>query len=122
MKWFLKCLSQYADFNGRARRKEYWMFILFGFIFGVVAGIIDATFGTLNYELGIGLIGGILSFALFIPSIAVSVRRLHDIGKSGWMLLIAVIPIIGSIWLFILYISDSTEANSYGENPKDMYV
>ena len=120
MKWFIKCLTQYADFNGRARRKEYWMFVLFnaiisfviGFIFGLIEGFTGIT--------GISYISYIYSLFILIPSLAVCVRRLHDIGKSGWMLLLILIPIIGSIWLLILYVKDSQPGvNKYGPNPKE---
>lgn len=114
MNWYLKVLKQYADFNGRARRQEYWMFVLFNIIFSIVAGALDTTLGTW------GAIGGLYALAILVPSLAVSVRRLHDIGKSGWMLLIALIPVIGVIWLLVLLITDSTpRSNQYGANPKN---
>lgn len=120
MKWFLKCLKQYADFNGRARRKEYWYYMLFYSLFIIATSIIDTIiFGT-DME-GYGPLTIILSLGLFIPSIAVSVRRLHDIGKSGWMLLIILIPIVGAIWLLILAVKDSNSGeNKYGINPKEI--
>jgi len=114
MNWYLKVLKQYADFNRRARRQEYWMFFLFNIVFSMVAGALDAALGTW------GAIGGLYTLAILIPSLAVGVRRLHDIGKSGWMLLIAFIPVIGIIWLLILLATDSTSgSNQYGENPKN---
>jgi len=114
MEWYIKVLKQYADFNGRARRKEYWMFALFNAIAtGIVMGI----------DFGIGLsfvLYGLYTLAMIIPSIAVGVRRMHDLGKSGWMLLVTLIPFIGGIWLFILLISDSQPGpNQYGPNPKE---
>ncbi|WP_297086446.1 DUF805 domain-containing protein [uncultured Draconibacterium sp.] len=113
MNWYLKVLKQYADFNGRARRKEYWMFVLFNMIFGMIAGAADAALGTW------GALSGLYGLAMLIPGIAVGVRRLHDTGKSGWMLLVAFIPVIGFIWLLILLVSDSAPGNNvYGENPK----
>ncbi len=119
MEWYLKVLRQYADFNGRARRKEYWMFTLFNFLFAWGLILVGAI---LEYGIGVSS-GGLLYVgyvvAVFIPSLAVSVRRLHDVGKSGWMLLIALIPIIGSIWLFILDVTDSEPyTNAYGPSPK----
>jgi uncharacterized membrane protein YhaH (DUF805 family) len=81
MNWYLKVLKQYADFNGRARRQEYWMFVVFNIIFSIVAGALDAAFGSW------GAIAGLYGLVVLIPGLAVSVRRLHDIGKSGWMLL-----------------------------------
>ena len=121
MEWFLKVLRQYADFNGRARRKEYWMFILFNVIFSFVAMLLDNLLGIADPVIGYGAIYGLYTLALIIPGIAVAVRRLHDIGKSGWMLLIAFIPLIGAIWLIVLMCTDSnTGENQYGANPKEM--
>lgn len=113
MNWYLKVLRKYADFGGRARRKEYWMFVLFNLIFAVVAAILDSMLGSSM------LIYGLYGLAMLIPSLAVTVRRLHDIGKSGWMFLIILIPIIGFIWLLILLIKDGDHAeNQYGADPK----
>ncbi len=121
MNWYLKVLKQYADFSGRARRKEYWMFFLFNTIFAFLAAIIDNVVGTASPDLGYGVFCGIYSLAVLIPSLAVGVRRLHDIGDSGWMLLIALIPLIGAIWLLVLMVSDSQEGtNKWGENPKEI--
>lgn len=121
MNWYLKVLKQYADFSGRARRKEYWMFFLFNMIFAFLAAIIDNVVGTASPELGYGVFYGIYALAMFIPGLAVGVRRLHDVGKSGWMLLIALIPLIGAIWLLVLLLTDSQEGtNNWGENPKEI--
>lgn len=120
MNWYLKVLKQYADFSGRARRTEYWMFFLFNMIFAFLAAIIDNVLGTASPELGYGIFYGIYALAMFIPGLAVAVRRLHDVGKSGWMLLIAFIPLIGAIWLLVLLLTDSQEGtNNWGENPKE---
>jgi len=119
MNWYLAGLKNYAGFGGRARRKEYWMFSLFNLIFLIVAIIIDNVLGTTIGEAGFGLFYFLYIIAVSIPSIAVTVRRLHDVGKSGWMLLVALIPIIGAIWLFVLYVTDSNPGeNQYGPNPK----
>ncbi len=121
MKWYLKVLSQYADFNGRARRKEYWMFVLFNMIFAVVAMLLDNALGLAMENIGYGPIYGIYILAMFIPGLAVAVRRLHDIGKSGWMMFVALIPLVGSIWLLVLMATGSQEgSNEYGDNPKSM--
>ena len=120
MNWYLKVLKQYADFNGRARRKEYWMFILFNMIFSIVAMILDNILGIAIGGIGYGLLYGLYVLAVLIPSIAVAVRRLHDIGKSGWMILISLIPLIGAIWLLVLLVTDSNSGeNEYGPNPKE---
>ncbi|MDO6761407.1 DUF805 domain-containing protein [Tamlana sp. 2_MG-2023] len=119
MNWYLKVLKQYTDFNGRARRKEFWMFLLFNMIFAIVAMILDNVLGIAMGELGYGPIYGIYALFVLIPGIAVSVRRLHDIGKSGWWLLISLIPLIGGIWLLVLYCQDSEAgSNKWGPNPK----
>jgi|TARA_B110000261_G_scaffold127161_1_gene142201 uncharacterized membrane protein YhaH (DUF805 family) len=121
MNWYLKVLKQYADFKGRARRKEYWMFILFNIIFGGIAMILDSVFGIAIEGVGYGPLYGVYALVLFIPGLAVVVRRLHDIGKSGWMLLITLIPLIGAIWLLVLLLTDSNpEENLYGANPKEV--
>ena len=114
MEWYLKVLKQYADFSGRARRKEYWMFTLFNIIFTIVASIIDGVLGMPIFYL-------VYALAMLIPGLAVAVRRLHDVGKSGWMLLIGLIPLIGGIWLLVLMVTDSQAgANKWGENPKEI--
>ena len=121
MNWYLKVLRQYADFNGRARRQEYWMFVLFNVIFGIVAMVLDNILGLANPMVGYGPLYGIYSLAVLIPGLAVAARRLHDVGKSGWMLLIALIPLIGGIWLLVLLVGDSQPGeNQYGPNPKEV--
>jgi len=114
MEWFLKVVrDNYANFNGRARRKELWMFYLFAIIFGFIVGFVDGIIGTS------GLIIMIYYLALIVPTIAVIVRRLHDVGKSGWFYFVGLIPIIGGIWLLILLVSDSQSGeNDYGSCPK----
>lgn len=99
MNWYISVLKKYAVFSGRASRKEYWMFILFNIIFGIIASIIDSIIGIKIY--GSGLIINLYTLAILIPSLAVSVRRLHDTGRSGWWLLIESVPIIGIIWMLI---------------------
>lgn len=123
MNWYLKVLKQYADFSGRARRKEYWMFVLFNMIFTIVAMILDNVLGIAMEGIGYGPLYGLYALAMLIPGLAVAVRRLHDVGKSGWMILIALIPLIGSIWLLVLMVTDSnTGENQYGQNPKEVIV
>ena len=120
MDYYLKVLKQYSDFKGRARRKEYWMFTIFNIIFGGIAMTLDSVFGIAIEGVGYGPLYGIYALVLFIPGLAVAVRRLHDIGKSGWMLLITLIPLIGVIWLLVLLLTDSnSEENLYGANPKE---
>ena len=121
MKWFIKCFQHYADFKGRARRKEYWMFFLFYALFYMCATIIDIILGS-NIG-GIGITGWIVMLVSLIPTISVSVRRFHDIGKSGWWYLIGFVPFIGTIWFFVLMLLDSQPGeNKWGPNPKGEYM
>lgn len=108
MNWYLKVLKQYADFNGRARRKEYWMFTLFSLI--IIYG--TSLIAILIEMPALSIVGSIYSIAVLIPTIAVGVRRMHDAGKSGWYLLIP-------IYSLILACTDSeTGTNKWGPNPK----
>ena len=117
MNWYLQALKKYADFSGRARRKEYWFFVLFNIIISIVLSIIDVTLG-LNAN-GIGILSGLYTLGVLIPSIAVGVRRLHDINKSGWWVLIVFVPFIGALVLLIFALLNGTPgANNYGADPK----
>lgn len=120
MKYYLKVLQNYATFQGRARRSEYWYFLLFNMIFGCLALCIDNLFG-LAWEGGVqGPIYLIYILAVALPGLAVFVRRLHDIGKSGSLIFISLIPVIGIIWLLVLLAKPGTEgSNAYGSNPKE---
>ena len=113
MEWYLKVVrDNYANFNGRASRQEYWMFFLFNMIFAIVIIGIDII-------LGLGFLNVIYSLVVMIPGMAVNIRRLHDIGKSGWMVLIVLIPCIGAFWLLYLMVQDSSPLdNEYGPSPK----
>ena len=120
MKWFFKCLRQYADFNGRARRTEYWMFVLFQFIFLFIAVILDMGIGTPTVFLGHQLFTFLVLCATVIPIYAVSARRLHDTGKSGWLLLLLFIPWL--LWLFLSYkMADYTTNNIFYPYSSDYY-
>lgn len=117
MNWYLKVLKQYADFSGRARRKEYWMFVLFNLIFTIVLRFIDGAVGL--QVAGAGILGLLYSLAILVPAIAVGVRRLHDIGKSGWLLLVALIPILGVLLLLFWMVKEGDKgSNAYGADPK----
>ena len=119
MNWYLKCLKQYADFSGRARRTEYWMFVLFNMIIAFVLGFLDGILGWIEPGIGLGVLGGIYSLAVLIPGLAVTVRRLHDIGKSGWNYFIILIPIVGAIILLVwLCREGESRNNDWGQNPK----
>ncbi|MBQ6206412.1 MAG: DUF805 domain-containing protein [Oscillospiraceae bacterium] len=111
------CLSQYATFSGRARRSEYWYFSLFNALLGFVIGVIGGLF---LGETLTNVLTALVTLALLAPGLAVSVRRLHDIGKSGWALLFALIPVVGWILIIVWACKDSESGeNQYGSNPKE---
>ncbi len=119
MNWYLKCLKQYADFSGRARRKEYWMYVLFYMIIAIVVHVIDVMLGWVTLEFEMGVLGGLYSLCMFIPGLAVSVRRLHDIGKSGWNFLFILIPLVGAVVLLIWFCKEGERrGNAWGLDPK----
>jgi uncharacterized membrane protein YhaH (DUF805 family) len=114
-------LTQYVGFSGRARRSEYWWFFLFSILVNIVTTILDTTLGTTFDDSSNGVIGLIVSLALFLPGLAVAIRRLHDTDRSGWWILIGLIPIIGWIILLVFYVQNGTAGpNSYGPDPKDV--
>lgn len=115
MNWYLEVLKKYAVIEGRARRKEYWMFILFNVILTILASFISIEFRGFYIILIIYLV------AIIIPTISVIVRRMHDIGKSGFWIFIRLVPIIGGIWMLILLCTEGQMGeNQYGKNPKIM--
>ena len=122
MEWYLAVLRKYADFSGRARRKEYWMFFLINALVGFGLAFVG---GLLGDEAGLG---GMMLYLLYllgtlIPGLAVSVRRLHDTGRSGWWLLISIVPIVGPIVLLVFTVQDSEPGdNVFGANPKGSYA
>jgi uncharacterized membrane protein YhaH (DUF805 family) len=119
LSWYLEAIKKYAVFSGRSRRKEYWYFVLFNIIVSIVLGWIDALLGTRGSYAGAGLLSGIYGLAVIIPSLAVTVRRLHDIDRSGWWILIGLVPLIGVIVLLVFALLDGTPGdNRYGPNPK----
>jgi uncharacterized membrane protein YhaH (DUF805 family) len=123
--WYLEVLTKYADFSGRARRQEYWMFCLINVIvslaIGFAAGLVGGMLGvSQNIVMTIAML---YSVAVFVPSLAVGVRRLHDTGRSGWWLLIVLVPLIGVIALFVFAVQDSEPgSNAYGKNPKTSFA
>jgi len=117
MDWYMAVLKKYAEFSGRARRREYWMFVLINFLIGCALGVIGALVH------GLSFLSWLYSLAVLVPSIAVSVRRLHDTGRSGWWLLIGLIPLIGLIVLIVFLATDGEPGdNEYGPNPKSSVV
>lgn len=121
MEWMLMPVRRYADFSGRSRRKEFWMFQLGIFLLYIAVVILGAILGAISETLSgiVMIIFAIAMLGLIIPSLAVAVRRLHDQDKSGWMLLLGFIPLIGGIILLVFYCTDGTPGpNQYGPDPK----
>ncbi|MFF8378084.1 DUF805 domain-containing protein [Streptomyces sp. NPDC015661] len=113
MNWYLDVLKKYAVFNGRARRQEFWMFFLFNVIAAVILMIVDSLLGTYP------LLYGIYGLAVLIPGLAVTVRRLHDTGRSGWWILIDLVPLVGAIILIVFLATEGEQhQNAHGPNPK----
>ncbi len=128
MKYYIHCLKNYANFSGRARRSEFWFFILFHFIFMIALGFLSSFFDEFfiakDDSNDLGSLPMILYLiyivAMLIPTFAVTVRRLHDMGKSGTWFFIYFVPLIGGIWLLVLLFSDSQPGiNKWGYNPKE---
>jgi uncharacterized membrane protein YhaH (DUF805 family) len=120
MKWFLDALkNKYATFEGRARRKEYWYYVLFYCLALITLLLVDDVTGTLSEKAGIGLLSGLFALGTLVPSLAVTVRRLHDTNRTGWWVLIGIIPLIGDIVLLVFTVQDSQPGgNRFGPNPK----
>ena len=127
MEWYLKVMNEnFSNFSGRARRKEYWMFTLIYMIVIIIAMVLDGALG-LGFDMGYGVtapygwIYSIVALVHLIPAWGVLVRRLHDVGKSGWFMLISLVPIIGGIWLLVLLCTDGDSSeNAYGPSPKSV--
>ena len=114
LKWYFQVLKQYATFSGRARRAEYWTFSLINIAIIILLTLVETGFSGED-----SLLATVYSLATTLPGIAVSARRMHDIGRSGWWMLIGIIPILGWIWLLVLALRDSEPAeNDYGPSPK----
>jgi uncharacterized membrane protein YhaH (DUF805 family) len=119
MNWYLQVLKKYAVFTGRAQRAEYWWFFLFNLLITVALIFFDMTLGTFSEDTGYGLLSGLYTLGVLLPNIGVSIRRLHDTGRSGWWLLIGLVPLIGAIVLIVFFVMDSTPGdNQHGPNPK----
>jgi uncharacterized membrane protein YhaH (DUF805 family) len=114
MNWYLDPIKQhYFDFVGRARRKEYWMFLLINVIVSLVLGVVLSL-------IKMGFLANIYSLAVLLPSLGLTARRLHDIGKSGWFMLIAIIPVVGLYLIYLLAQDGEPGFNAYGPNPKSV--
>ena len=111
MKYYFTVFQKYAQFSGRSRRSEYWYFILFNVIVSFVLGFADVAMGTMP-DNGRGVLGSLYTLIVLVPSIAVGVRRMHDVGKSGWFLLIPIYNLI------LVCTEGERGSNKYGPNPK----
>lgn len=109
--WFVKCLKNYANFTGRARRKEFWFFTLVYMIITTITIVLDLALKTY------GVITGVFILAMIVPSISVAVRRLHDINKSGWYYLIQMIPMVGPILVLIWFATETKQESNQWGNP-----
>lgn len=133
MNYFIHCLKNYANFKGRARRKEFWMFFLFAIVFSILFSIIDSLLGTsytFNYPvmdksfpINIGYISSVFSLAILVPSISVGVRRIHDVGKSGWLYVVfyglTIFCCVGIFpWIYFMVKAGDAGENQYGSDPK----
>lgn len=120
MGWWLQAWRRYAVFSGRAQRKEYWYFLLFTVLANVGCFFLDNYFGTRQPSARFGLIGGTFALAALLPTLAVSARRLHDTGKSGWYLLLGLIPALGAIVLLVMMAQPTVSgSNPFGPDPRD---
>lgn len=116
MSWYLAVLKNYVGFSGRARRKEYWYFFLFNFLISIALTFVDTAMGGGGQN--IGILSSIYALAVFLPALAVSIRRLHDTDRTGWWILIAFVPLIGFIVLLVFFCLEGTPGNnSYGADP-----
>jgi uncharacterized membrane protein YhaH (DUF805 family) len=127
--WMLLPYRRYAEFTGRSRRREYWSFVLF---YVLVFFVLNALFGTNDWTRsptgfgygsrlvgGGGIVGGLFAMASFVPALALSVRRLHDQDRSGWLLLLGLIPLLGGFALLVLMcLGGTVGGNRYGSDPK----
>lgn len=121
MNYYIDCITQkYCCFSGRARRKEYWMFVLFNVLAYLVIAVGGAVLAGVTNIRAFAILGNIYNLAVLLPGLGVLFRRLHDIGKSGWWWLIGLIPLVGPIVLLVFCCTDSQPGeNQYGPNPKE---
>jgi len=119
MRWYLAAFGKATDFEGRARRREYWFFTLFFLLGNLILQFIDIAVGMYDLDLGFGLLSGLHMLVHVLPNIAVSVRRLHDTDRSGWWYFLFVVPIIGWVWYFVLMVlNGQSQENRFGRDPK----
>ncbi|NDD30514.1 MAG: DUF805 domain-containing protein [Proteobacteria bacterium] len=116
---FMLALANATNFGGRSRRREYWMFVLFQALVMFAVSAVCAFAASATHINALAGLPGLLALLLILPGFAVAIRRLHDVGKSGWYLLVNLVPLIGSLWFLLLMVRDSEPGvNQYGPNPK----
>lgn len=119
MKWYLMAWQRCLQFTGRSRRTEYWMFVLINILVAIAIALMDLMLGTVDEQTQTGTFSTLYSLVVFLPTLALTVRRLHDTGRSGWWVLISLIPILGVIVLLVFMVLDGEAGdNDYGANPK----
>ena len=119
MNWYLDAWKNYFTFTGRSRRKAYWVFFVFNVLATILANLIDNILGLTGQGV-YGPVSTLYALAVFLPGLALAIRRLHDTGRSGWWMLLGFIPLLGWIVLLIFFVTDSQPgSNRYGPNPKD---
>jgi uncharacterized membrane protein YhaH (DUF805 family) len=119
MNWYLDAWKNYFTFTGRSRRKAYWVFFVFNVLATILANLIDNILGLTGQGV-YGPVSTLYALAVFLPGLALAIRRLHDTGRSGWWMLLGFIPLLGWIVLLIFFVTDSQPgSNPYGPNPKD---
>ena len=118
MDWYLEALKKYAVVAGRASRREYWSFVLLSVLISLVLTAIDLIIGRYDEARGVGPLSSLFTLAMLLPLVCVSVRRLHDTGRSGWWLLVGLVPVLGGLALLVLTLSrGQREPNGYGPVP-----
>jgi len=123
LNWYLDVLKKYVVLEGRAQRQEYWYFILFNLLVTAALMGVDMLIGQFNELTGLGLLSGIYTMLVMLPGFSVTVRRLHDTGRSGWWALVGIVPLLGGLVLLVFMVLDSEPgSNRFGPNPKGMTV
>lgn len=121
MAWYMSMLRGYDDFTGRARRRDYWLFLLANLLLACVTAVLDFVVGSEIGLAGLGPFGTLLMVIVALPSLALGVRRLHDSGRSGWWMLVSLVPFIGVVALLVLMVLPGTSGpNEYGPDPRPM--
>ena len=119
MSWYIGVWKKFADFDGRARRKEFWMFLLFHCLASAVIAVVDAVVGGFVLRIGMGFFTGLYGLAAIVPCLALTVRRLHDTDRGGLWILISFVPLIGGVVLFVFMLLEGTSGgNRFGSDPK----